>query len=146
MVGLIRVAYRNLIKRKLRFALTVAGIVVGVALIFSLLSITATAEQVARQQFTRLVGYDIAVINGTLRQGRALTQRQIPLLGLGTQSLLTEDVVDAISNIPEVYAVTPVLTVRGTVDGMAVTVQGVVFQSYADVVGNINVVEGAGFS
>ncbi|MEM0066117.1 MAG: hypothetical protein QXH88_04245, partial [Sulfolobales archaeon] len=92
MVGLIRVAYRNLIKRKLRFALTVAGIVVGVALIFSLLSITATAEQVARQQFTRLVGYDIAVINGTLRQGRALTQRQIPLLGLGTQSLLTEDV------------------------------------------------------
>jgi len=139
------VAYRNLIKRKLRFALTVAGIVVGVALIFSLLSITATAEQVARQQFTRLVGYDIAVINGTLRQGRALTQRQIPLLGLGTQSLLTEDVVDAISNIPEVYAVTPVLTVRGIVNGIAATVQGVVFQSYADVVGNINVVEGTGF-
>ncbi|MEM1836063.1 MAG: hypothetical protein QXX86_06785, partial [Sulfolobales archaeon] len=63
---------RNLIKRKLRFALTVAGIAVGVALIFSLLSITATAEQTARQQFARLVGYDIAVINGTLRQERVL--------------------------------------------------------------------------
>ena len=146
MVGLVRVAYRNLIKRKLRFALTVAGIVVGVALIFSLLSITATAEQVARQQFTRLIGYDIAVINGTLRQGRLQTQRQTTLIGLGAQSLMTEDVVGAMSSIPEVYAVAPVLTVRGTVSGIATTVQGVVFQSYTDLVGNINVVEGEGFS
>ncbi|MEM1882533.1 MAG: FtsX-like permease family protein [Sulfolobales archaeon] len=146
MVGLVRMTCRNLIKRKLRFALTVAGIAVGVALIFSLLSITATAEQTARQQFARLVGYDIAVINGTLRQERVLAQRQTPLLGLGGQSLITEGVADAILSIPEVYAVAPVLTVRGTVNGMAVTVQGVVFQSYADVVGAINVVDGMGFS
>lgn len=146
MAELVRMAYRNLMKRKLRFALTVAGIVVGVALVFSLLSITATAEQAARQQFTRLVGYDIAVTNGTLTQGRAQILRQTPLIGLRTQSLVVEDAVEAISGIPGVYAAAPVLSIRGTVNGVATTIQGIAIQSYTEVVGGINIIEGEGFS
>ncbi|MCC6015118.1 MAG: hypothetical protein LM564_05385 [Desulfurococcaceae archaeon] len=48
LIGVFRIAYRNPVK-KLRFSLTAAGVAVGIALILSLLSITATAEQSALQ-------------------------------------------------------------------------------------------------
>jgi len=65
----LRMAFRNLAKRKLRAALTATGIAVGVALILSLLSTVASAEVAAQQAFRYITGYDIVVVNASVRGG-----------------------------------------------------------------------------
>lgn len=143
MVSVLRMAYRSLVKRKLRFSLTVAGIAVGVALIFSLLSMTATAEQSALQSIRRITGYDIAIVNGTLRGPFAFPGRQaIPT----TQQLLSESIVGAVLAIQGVYAATPTLSLRGALGGTYVTIQGIDPATYAEVAGAVNVVEGGMFT
>jgi len=141
-VGVLRMAYRNLVKRKLRFSLTAAGIAVGVALILSLLSMTATAEQSALQSIRRIAGYDIAIVNSTIRGSLTLPGRQ----STTTQRLLSESIAETVLAIQGVYAVTPTLSIRGSLGGTYVTIQGIDSATYTEVVSTVNVVEGGMFT
>jgi len=134
----LRMAFRNLAKRKLRTALTAAGIAVGVALILSLLSMVASAEVAAQQAFRRITGYDIVIVNASVRGGFL----RAPAGVAGAQNLIKEEVVYAVALVDGVYAVTPVLAQRTALSGVSVTVYGVDPQTFEEVYGALNVVEG----
>lgn len=58
-------ALRNLRRRRLRTGLTVSGIMVGIALMLALLSLTSGMEAQTRQMIRGLGGADLTVSNGT---------------------------------------------------------------------------------
>ncbi|MCC6024217.1 MAG: hypothetical protein LM600_05895, partial [Thaumarchaeota archaeon] len=65
MAGMLTIVWRNLRKRRLRTALTVVGIAIGVGLLLSLLTISATGSRAATEVIGRLTGADIVVYNAS---------------------------------------------------------------------------------
>jgi len=59
-------AIRSLRRRKTRTALTVSGIVVGVAMILVLLSLAAGTSAMSAGLLRNLIGAEITVVNGTI--------------------------------------------------------------------------------
>ncbi|MEM2092092.1 MAG: ABC transporter permease [Candidatus Bathyarchaeia archaeon] len=132
------IAVRNLRRRRLRTALTVSGIVVGISMMFILLSLVSGMESQARSMVRALGGADIIVSNSTsFRNGMGG-----PLGALPSPSTLDESIVDAIGGIQGVYAISPQFSFSCSVNGRRITVYGVEPKSYEIVTGGLNIAEG----
>ncbi|MEM4584649.1 MAG: hypothetical protein QW611_06700, partial [Ignisphaera sp.] len=64
-MNMFTIILRSIAKRKLRTVLTILGVAVGVGLMFSLLSISASGTQRSLELIRRISGADIVVYNGT---------------------------------------------------------------------------------
>ncbi|MEM2456124.1 MAG: ABC transporter permease [Candidatus Bathyarchaeia archaeon] len=132
-------AVRNLKRRKLRTALTASGIVVGISMMFILLSLVSGMEVQARRMVRALGGADMIVSNSTSFRG-----------GMGggffgtlpSLSTLDISIVDVIGGMPGVYAVSPQFSFSGSINGRRVTIYGIVPPLYDLVTGGLNIVEG----
>ncbi|MEM2557584.1 MAG: ABC transporter permease, partial [Candidatus Bathyarchaeia archaeon] len=132
------IAVRNLRRRRLRTALTVSGIVVGISMMFILLSLVSGMESQARSMVRALGGADIIVSNSTsFRNGMGG-----PLGALPSPSTLDESIVDAIGGIQGVYAISPQFSFSCSINGRRITVYGVEPKSYEIVTGGLNIAEG----
>ncbi|MDH5815192.1 MAG: ABC transporter permease [Candidatus Nezhaarchaeota archaeon] len=130
-------AFKNLRRRRLRTALTVLGIVVGVSMMLILLSLASGMESQARVMIRALSGADIVVTNATTLGGL----RGSPEVFVGP-SLLDQSIVDVIRSIPGVYAVSPQLSFSTSISGRRVTIYGIEPSSYEVVTGGLRIAEG----
>jgi len=137
-------AFRSLRRRRLRTGLTASGIIVGVALMFILLSLTSGMDVQTRQMVRALGGADITVSNATVPERGVFP----PEGGMffGAARTLNEYLVQVISQIPRVYAVSPQLSFSGYVSTTRITVNGVDPATYSAVAGELNVVSGVSIS
>jgi putative ABC transport system permease protein len=147
-VNVLIIVWRNLCKRKLRTVLTVAGIAIGVGLLLSLLTISVTGSRSATEVIRRLAGADIIVYNSSrVFFGRGIgmpIQRssQFPSFSdFGT--LVDLSVYSAITSIPGVSVVSPIISFRALLNSTTtVVVYGVEPSTYT-AVSSIEVVEGS---
>jgi putative ABC transport system permease protein len=144
-----RMASRSLRRRRVRTALTVSGIVAGVALILVLLSLTAGASTQTSGFIRNLSPAQITVVNGTTAApirggggfpggGGAGGFRGI----FGATSTLNQSLTDTIGNMSGVYAASPELSTTGYVDGSTALLYGVEPSTYVTVTGGLNLVSG----
>lgn len=132
-------AARNLRRRRLRTALTASGIVVGVSMMFILLSLVSGMETQARSMVRALGGADITVSNSTSFRDRMSDG----FFGaLPSPSTLNASIAESIIGIPGVYAISPQFSFSGFINGRRVTVYGVEPSLYELVTGGLNIVEG----
>jgi ABC-type lipoprotein release transport system permease subunit len=133
-------ALRSLKRRKLRTTLTVSGIVVGVTLMFVLLSLTSSMDVQSRQMIRALGGADITVSNSTM-MGR-FGFEGFP----GSSRTIDESITELIDQIVGVYAVSPQLSLNGYINGLRVTLNGIDPATYFVVVGELNIINGRSLS
>ena len=150
-------AYRSLRRRKVRTALTVSGIVTGVALILVLFSLTAGASTQTNGLVRSLSPAQITVTNSTRPSFPGGTGTGgFPGGGgsgfgggggfggfFGTSETVSQSLADQIGNITGVYAATPQLSVTGYVGGSNAFVYGIDPSTYSEVTGGLNIVSGA---
>ncbi len=132
-------AYRSLGRRRTRTALTVSGIVVGVAVIMILFSIVAGYGAQAQQLVRSLSGADLTVVNGTSIGGGGPEAR----FGFFSPLTLNESVAQSVSQISGVYSVTSQLSTFGTIDGNRANLVGVDPATYIQATGGLNIVNGS---
>ena len=146
MAGMLTIVWRNLRKRRLRTALTVVGIAIGVGLLLSLLTISATGSRAATEVIGRLTGADIVVYNASrVPFGRGVpTQGAWRLPGFGGFGNLVDlSVYSAIASIPGVSVASPVISFRALLNSTATVVVYGVDPSTYTAVSSIEVVEGS---
>ncbi|MCS7119700.1 MAG: FtsX-like permease family protein [Nitrososphaerota archaeon] len=129
-------ALRNLGRRKLRTGLTVSGIVVGITLMFVLMSLISTMDVQSRRMIRALGGADITVSNST-RMGRFGFEGF-----LMTTITMDQSIMNIIKDIAGVYAVSPQLSLNGFVNGNRCSLNGIDPETYYIVVGDLNIVSG----
>jgi putative ABC transport system permease protein len=131
-------ASRNLRRRKGRTILTVSGIVVGVALIMVLLSLTAGTSTRTSGLIRDILPAQITVVNSTIPTGGGAGLRAL----FSTAYPLNQSTTSAISGLSGVYAVTGQLSATGYVDGDAVLLSGIDPSTYSNVTGGLNILSG----
>jgi putative ABC transport system permease protein len=103
MLAIIRVAARALGRNKLRTALTMLGIIIGVGAVIVLVSIGEGAQAMVLDQISSMGSNMIYVMPGNLNFGGAA-------LGAGAASTLTDEDVEAMEReIPTIAAASPVV-------------------------------------
>jgi putative ABC transport system permease protein len=107
---LLRVALRAIARNKLRSALTVLGIIIGVAAVIAMVAIGSGASSMVQAQVASLGDNIINIFPGAMRgPGGAHGEA-------GSSSSLTEDDAAAIlTRVPEITAISPVAQSRGQV-------------------------------
>ena len=106
---ILRVAFRALAKNKMRAALTVLGIVIGVAAVILLVSVSQSAGEMVQQQFATIGTNMVFVVPG-VQQGGGVRR------GAGSKVTLTSIDVDAIATeCSACLASTPIVVARGQV-------------------------------
>jgi len=99
---LLRVALRAIARNKMRSALTVLGIIIGVGAVIAMVGIGEGASQMVQSQISSLGDNLITIFPGSFMAGGAHG-------GAGSRSSLTEDDALAIeAQVPHITAVTPV--------------------------------------
>jgi len=131
-------AFRSLGRRRLRTGLTVSGIIVGVAMMFIMLSLTSGMDVQIRQMVRALGGADITISNTTIPSLGAFTRGEF----FGVARTLDEALTESISQVLGVYAVSPQLSFNGYVNRTRVTMYGIDPATYSEVTGGLNVVDG----
>jgi putative ABC transport system permease protein len=162
-------AVKSLTKRRLRTAFTVSGIVVGVALILVLLSLSAGTSHRTNAFINTLSPAQITVVNSTGRTpppggpGGPEVIQSVPGGGgnrvfggggsgtfatffSGAGSDLDESVVSAIQNLTGVSTASPTLSTTGYVDGTSAFIDGVDPSTYSTAAGALNIVSGSDLS
>ncbi|MEM4546941.1 MAG: FtsX-like permease family protein [Zestosphaera sp.] len=137
---LISISFKDLLSRKTRTILTVLGIAVGIALLFSLVALVSGMESQSVPMIRRLTSADITVRNTT---GIA------PIGGfrqMQRSSYINESVLSFVQGLSGVYATTPVLTIYASLNNSFVALQGIVPSEYQLVTGGLNIVDGELFS
>ncbi|MEM4517678.1 MAG: FtsX-like permease family protein [Desulfurococcaceae archaeon] len=146
---LISISFKDLLSRKTRTILTVLGIAVGIALLFSLVALVSGMESQSASMIRRLTSADITVRNTTLSEFTGPTG-VAPIGGFRqmqrSSSYINESVLSFIQGLSGVYAVTPVLTVYASLNNSFVALQGIVPSEYQLVTGSLNIVDGEFFS
>jgi putative ABC transport system permease protein len=159
-------ALKSLRRRRLRTAFTVSGIVVGVALILVLLSLTTGTSTQASTLINTLSPAQITVVNAT---GRTVT----PAGGgggfrggfggggfgggaggaassfgaaFGSSDTLDQSVVDSIGNMTGVSVASPTLSSTGYINGTAAFLTGINPATYTKATGGLNIVNGSTLS
>lgn len=106
---ILRMALRALAKNKMRAGLTILGIVIGVAAIILLVSISQSASLMIRSQFQTLGANVIVVVPGSLTGGGVH-------LGSGSVMTLTADDADAVAaECPAIAAVSPIVNTQAQI-------------------------------
>ncbi|MEM3993736.1 MAG: ABC transporter permease, partial [Desulfurococcaceae archaeon] len=138
---LISISFKDLLSRKTRTILTVLGIAVGIALLFSLVALVSGMESQSASMIRRLTSADITVRNTTLSEFTGPTG-VAPIGGFRqmqrSSSYINESVLSFIQGLSGVYAVTPVLTVYASLNNSFVALQGIVPSEYQLVTGSLN--------
>jgi putative ABC transport system permease protein len=106
----LRTAFTALVRNRARSLLTMLGVVIGVGAVIVTVAIGAGARASVQQQINSLGSNLIIVLPGSVTQSGART-------GSGGASTLTPQDGVAIAALPNVAAVTPVVTVRTQVVG-----------------------------
>jgi ABC-type antimicrobial peptide transport system permease subunit len=159
-------ALKSLKRRRLRTAFTVSGIVIGVALILVLLSLTAGTSTRANGLINTLSPAQITVVNATGRTpggpggGQFFVRQAAPGAGaagfpagggappagatffssaFGSSSTLEQSVVGAVANLTGVAVASPTLSSAGYVNGTAAFLTGVDPSTYASATGGLNI-------
>lgn len=146
------IAVRNLRHRKMRTALTVSGIVVGVAMILVLLSLTAGTSTQTNGLLRNLVGAEITVVNGTTPTFPGGGNRTgIPGGGgfgglFGTGNTINETLVSSIENMSGVYVASPELSTPGYVNGASVFLYGIDPSTYSQAATGLDITKGSDLS
>ncbi|MDA4123622.1 MAG: FtsX-like permease family protein [Thaumarchaeota archaeon] len=145
----LRMASRSLRRRRTRTILTVSGIVIGVAMILVLLSISAGASTQTTSLLRNALGAQITVVNATTPSfpgggGFANFTRGGGFAGgggsssgggfaefFGTGNTLNESLVSQIDAISGVYAASPQLSTTGYINGGSVLLDGIDPSTYS---------------
>jgi len=162
-------AFKSLRRRKVRTAFTVSGIVVGVALILVLLSLTAGTSTRAGGLINALSPAQITVVNATGRTaataggGGTFVFRGGGGAGFGSgrfgaggaagatatfgslfgdSTTLEQSVADAVGNLTGVSVASPTLSSTGYVNGTASFLTGIDPATYKEATGGLNIVSG----
>src|SRR5262244_2877373 len=107
LLAIIKVAARALGRNKLRTALTMLGIIIGVGAVIVLVSIGQGAQAMVLDQISSMGTNMMYVMPGNLTFGGAA-------LGAGAASTLTdEDVAAMVHEIPTIAAASPVVNASG---------------------------------
>jgi len=141
----LNMAFRSLGRRRLRMGLTVSGIVVGVTVMFILLSLISGMDVQVRGMVRTLGGADITVSNATTRGPDNLGGPGNGMF-LNATRTLPESLTQTIDKILGVYAISPQLEFNAYVGGNRVTVIGIDPATYSEVTGGLNVVSGSSIS
>ena len=108
-LSLQRVAFRALLRNKLRSFLTVLGVIIGVAAVIAMMAIGEGAKAQVEQQFKTMGTNLLVVMSGSSRGGGMRG-------GFGSQPTLTWDDLTAIkTQVPSVSLTAPQLQTRGQV-------------------------------
>ncbi len=153
-------AVRSLRQRRTRTALTVSGIVVGVAMILVLLSLAAGTSAQTSGLLRNLVGAEITVANDTTPSFNATVFTGSGGRGLGgggfgggsggfgfqqifgSGNTLPDTVTEEIGNITGVTAVTGQLSTSGSINGSPVFLYGIDPATYSEATNGLNIANG----
>src|SRR5437879_12858771 len=106
-VAILRVAVRALNRNKLRSALTMLGIIIGVGAVIALVSIGQGAQAMIQDQINAMGTNMMFIMPGNVFFGGASS-------GAGAASTLTEeDVQDMVREIPTIAAASPIVRASG---------------------------------
>ena len=130
-----RMASKSLGRRKIRTALTVSGIVVGISMTFIFLSMIAGMDVQITNMVRTLGGADITIYNATS------TTRQQLLLGI--TNTLNETLVSTVSGVGGVYATSPEFSLQAYLNGTRTLIHGIDPITYPLVTGGLNIIEGS---
>jgi putative ABC transport system permease protein len=103
----IRIALRALLKNKMRAALTILGVVIGIAAVTTMVSIGQSASKLVEGQFQTLGTNVIVVFPGSQRGG--------PVRQALVQTLTADDAESIAQECPAVLATTPLVAATGQV-------------------------------
>lgn len=135
-------AFRSLRRRKSRTILTVSGIVVGVALILVLLSLTAGTSAQTNALVRNILPAQITVINSTTPTSNSGSGSGFRAL-LGSTYTMNQSLVAEIDSIPGIYEATPQLSTVGYLNGVNVLLFGVDPGTYVNVTGGLEMASGS---
>ena len=155
-------AVRSLRRRRTRTVLTVSGIVIGVAMILVLLSISAGASTQTGNLLRNALGAQITVVNASTPTFPGGGGFSVSFTGggggfpgggggpgggfasfFGTGNTLNESVVDTVGAISGVYATSPQLSTSGYVNGGAVLLYGIDPSTYSTVTSGLDITSGS---
>lgn len=140
----------------MRTALTVSGIVIGVAMILVLLSLAAGTSTQTSGLLRNLVGAEITVVNGTTPTfpgggngtgfpgGGPGGGGFIGLFGTGNP--INQTLVSSIENISGVYVASPELSTPGYVNGASVFLYGIEPSTYSQATTGLDITQGSDLS
>jgi putative ABC transport system permease protein len=150
------IAIRSLRRRKTRTALTVSGIVVGVAMILVLLSLAAGTSTQTSNLLRSILGAEVTVVNGTTptfstgvsgRNGGFFGGATNPLRELfGFGNTLNESIISQIEGMPGVYAISAQLSITAEINGTSAFLYGIDPDTFQKVTGGLNIVNGTALS
>ena len=103
----LRIAFRALAKNKLRAALTVLGVVIGIAAVTTMVSIGQSANALVQNELNSFGANFLVVIPGVRRRGGARTDKFITLTRQDAEAIQDE--------CDSVLAVSPMVGVGGQV-------------------------------
>jgi putative ABC transport system permease protein len=108
-------AMESLRSNRLRTALTVVGVTIGISSIIVILSLSAGATKIITDQVDQLGGTIAVVRPGAPERDSQISNLTASLAGQTIASSLTEKDVDAISKVDHVTAVAPIMRMGGNV-------------------------------
>jgi putative ABC transport system permease protein len=136
--------FRSLRKRKVRTALTVSGIVVGVAMILVLLSLASGFNTQARGLVQAIGGADLTVVNGTSSHAGGFGGGFGGGFFGGGGNTLNQSLVSTVSGISGISTVSPIVTGGADLDGsQQLFLTGIDPTTYSTVTGGLNIVSGS---
>src|SRR5262247_3398142 len=117
-----RIAFRALARNKMRSALTMLGIIIGVSAVIAMVSIGQGAQAMVEDQINSMGSNILYVSPGNFRQGGAS-------YGQGQANTLTdEDVIAMVREVPGIAAATPMTRANAQIvfgnQNWAVQIQG----------------------
>lgn len=102
----IRIALRALAKNKMRAALTVLGVVIGIAAVTAMVSVGFSASELVQGEFEALGTNVIIVVPANERSSRGV-RRQVQSLTPGDAKSLAEECTSVLASTPMVFAAAP---------------------------------------
>ncbi|MBM3997941.1 MAG: FtsX-like permease family protein [Planctomycetes bacterium] len=96
----LRIAVRALRKNKMRAALTILGVVIGIAAVTTMVSIGQSASQLVQGQFEALGTNVIVILPGSRRGAGGVSQRGLPTLTAGDSDAIAEECESVLASSP----------------------------------------------
>src|ERR1700748_924108 len=104
LINLIRIAYRALLRNKLRAFLTMLGIIIGVAAVIAMVAIGQGSKQSIHDQLSSMGSNMITVLPASNLNGG------VRIAGSSFQSLTQKDIVALQKQAPDVTELSPSIT------------------------------------
>jgi putative ABC transport system permease protein len=99
----VRIAFRALLKNKMRAALTVLGIVIGIAAVTAMVSLGLSLSQLVQGEFENL-GTNVIFITPGNSEGRGPQRGLVPTLTAGDAEAIVEECPSVLAATPMVFA------------------------------------------